>query len=176
MKVHIADLQGNDVVNGEGVCVSLWTQGCPHRCFQCHNPTTWDFNGGYEIEEDKLINQILNLINDNGVQRNFSVLGGEPLCYQNIGYVTRVLREVKNKYPTIKTFVWTGFTIEELIDDKNITILDYIDVLIDGRYIAEERDLTLPLRGSRNQRILRKGIDFKKNNKGEQNLDKHKNL
>jgi anaerobic ribonucleoside-triphosphate reductase activating protein len=87
-----------------------------------------------------------------------------------------VLREVKNKYPTIKTFVWTGFTIEELIDDKNITILDYIDVLIDGRYIAEERDLTLPLRGSRNQRILRKGIDFKKNNKGEQNLDKHKNL
>lgn len=78
--MRIAAIQYNDTTNGEGVCVSLWTQGCPHRCKGCHNPETWDFQGGKEIGRQELLKDILNHINANDVLRNFSILGGEPLA------------------------------------------------------------------------------------------------
>ena len=77
--VKYANLIKNDVVNGEGICVSLWTQGCPFRCPGCHNPETWSFEDGIDVPND-LKGQIVKAISDNGITRNFSVLGGEPLC------------------------------------------------------------------------------------------------
>ena len=152
----------DDFVNGENVCVSLWMQGCHFHCKGCHNQQTWDFNGGYEMPEN-FESDILKAISKNGIQRNFSMLGGEPLCPENRAFVCNLIKKVRETYPTIKIFVWTGYELEELRaeNDKAINeILENIDVLITGRFILEQRDITLPLRGSRNQKILYKGEDF----------------
>ena len=157
-----AGLMTNDFANGEGVCVSFWTQGCPHHCEGCQNPETWDFEGGLELPTD-IRGQIIKAICANGITRNFSVLGGEPLCPQNIEEVDQIITSVRAAFPQIKIFVWTGYTLEELQKEKNehiISILSKIDTLIDGKYIEEQRDITLKLRGSANQRVLQRGIDF----------------
>ena len=160
LNVKFAAINKNDFINGEGVCVSLWIQGCPQHCKGCHNPEQWDFNGGNEIDIDILINEILIAIEANGIQRNFSILGGEPMAQRNISNTLYILEQIKKHFSNIKTYVWTGYTIEELLSLYNKEILQNIDVLIDGRFILEERDITLKLRGSKNQRILYKGTDF----------------
>ena len=160
LNVKFAAINKNDFINGEGVCVSLRMQGCPHHCKGCHNPEQWDFNGGNEIDIDILINEILIAIEANGIQRNFSILGGEPMAQRNISNTLYILEQVKKHFPNIKTYVWTGYTIEELLSLYNKEILQNIDILIDGRFILAERDITLKLRGSKNQRILYKGTDF----------------
>ena len=145
----------NDVVNGEGVCVSFFAQGCPHRCPGCFNEETWDFNGGYEYNSD-LKWEIIKKIGANGIQRNFSMLGGEPLALQNLSMTEEIIDAVRHAYPSIKIFLWTGYTFEELTtlsDPKINKILDEIDVLIDGPFVEDLKDLTLKLRGSRNQHI-----------------------
>ena len=154
--IRIADINKNDVINGQGVCVSVWTQGCPHHCKGCHNPESWNFSGGYEVDENEIIEKILQFLVENGVQRNLSILGGEPLCIENIDFTITLLAKAKEKYPSIKTFVWTGYRMEEFSKE----VLENIDVLIDGPFILEERDITLKLRGSKNQRILYNGFDF----------------
>lgn len=154
--IRIADINKNDVINGQGVCVSIWTQGCPHRCKGCHNPESWSFSGGYEVEENETIEKILQYLVENGVQRNLSILGGEPLCAENLNFTIALLARAKEKYPHIKTFVWTGYHMEDFPREY----LENIDVLIDGPFILEERDITLKLRGSKNQRVLYNGFDF----------------
>lgn len=158
--MKIATLNKNDFINGEGVSVSLWMQGCPHHCKGCHNPEQWNFDGGNEIDINKLLQEIFAAIDANGIQRNFSILGGEPLAPQNVEDTYYILKQVKQKFPSIKTFVWTGYVLEELKTMYQEHILDDIDVLIDGRFELDKRDITLKLRGSSNQRILLKGTDF----------------
>lgn len=154
--IRITGVTPNDVVNGEGVSVSLWMQGCPHRCDGCHNPEAWDFEGGLLYNQDMLVFELLKLIEKNGIKRNLSILGGEPLCPQNRDFVEYLTHIVSNVHPDIKVFCWTGYNVEE-IDPK---YLKYIDVLIDGKFEKDKRDITLKLRGSSNQRILYKGKDF----------------
>lgn len=157
-----AGLITNDFANGTGTCVSFWTQGCPHHCPSCQNPETWDFQGGKEVPTD-IRGQIIKAICANEITRNFSVLGGEPLCDENLDEVDKIITGVRTAYPQIKIFVWTGYILEELKEKKNDKInhiLSQIDVLIDGPFIQAERDITLELRGSRNQRILYRGVDF----------------
>ena len=157
-----AGLITNDFANSIGTCVSFWAQGCPHHCSGCQNPETWDFNGGHDLPTD-IRSQIVKAICTNGITRNFSVLGGEPLCEENLEEIDQIITSVRTAYPHIKIFVWTGYTLEELQKEKNlhiISILSQIDVLIDGPFIQAERDITLELRGSRNQRILYRGVDF----------------
>lgn len=158
--MRIAGLTKNDTTNGEGICVSLWVQGCPHHCKGCHNPESWDFNGGEYKNNDILLEEIYGAISANGIQRNFSILGGEPLAPQNINDTYYILWEVKQRYPSIKTFVWTGYTLEQLKEMYKDTLLENVDVLIDGPFIKAERDVTLKFRGSKNQRILYKGVDY----------------
>lgn len=155
--MQYAGLMKNDIVDGEGVCVSFWTQGCPHKCKNCHNPETWDFNGGYEVPED-IRGEIVKAISANGITRNFSILGGEPLCEQNLDLVNSIVTAVRIAYPNIKIFIWSGYTFEELInkqDERIICILKQANYLIDGRYEDTLRDITLPLRGSSNQKIIK---------------------
>lgn len=155
----------NDFINGEGICVSLWTAGCPHHCPGCHNSQMWDEENGVLVPSD-IRGKIIKAISQNGIQRNFSILGGEPLSYYNIAFVEEMVQAIRVAYPNIKIFIWTGYTLDELqcrINQGEVQleyILSNIDVLIDGRYIEAERDITLSLRGSKNQRVLRKNIDF----------------
>lgn len=158
--MRVAGLTKNDTTNGEGICVSLWVQGCPHHCKGCHNPESWEFNGGEYINNWRLIEQISEAITANGIQRNFSILGGEPFAPQNIDDTYQILWHIKERFPSIKTFVWTGYTLQQLQDLYEDTLLDNVDVLIDGPFIKAERDITLKFRGSKNQRILYRGVDY----------------
>ena len=153
-----AGLNYNDVVNGQGVCVSFWTQGCPHHCKGCFNPETWSFSGGYELPSD-IKGQIVKAICNNGIERNFSILGGEPLCPENRKMVLEILTAVRAAYPNIKIFLWTGYELGDLLfstDDVISSILDKIDVVIDGQFDEEKIDFSLALRGSTNQWIWEK--------------------
>ena len=161
--MRYAGIIKNDVAAGEGVCVTFFSQGCEKHCPGCHNPGTWDFNGGYEFTQETL-ERIINALSANGVQRNFCIMGGEPLHPQNLFLTDLLITEVKKYYPEIKIYVWTGYTYEQLLDrtEKLLqNILENIDVLVDGPFIQEQRDITLPMRGSRNQRI----IELKENKK-----------
>ena len=154
--MRIAGLNKNDIVDGEGVCVSLWVQGCPFHCLGCQNPETWDFEGGIPAPND-LRGEIVKAISANGITRNFSILGGEPLCEENLDGVLSIITAVRIAYPDIKIYIWSGYTFAELINrkDKRINqILKQTNYLIDGRYEQELRDITLPLRGSSNQQII----------------------
>lgn len=145
----------NDVVNGDGVCVSFFVQGCPHRCPGCFNDETWDFHGGQPYGPEVKWT-IIKAISANNITRNFSVLGGEPLAPQNIDMTWEVIDAVRHAYPHITITLWTGYTYEELVanpDENLLNILNTIDILVDGPFIEAEKDLSLKLRGSRNQHI-----------------------
>lgn len=148
----------NDVVNGHGVCVSFWVQGCVHHCPNCFNPETWDFKEGKDYTEHTKW-EIIEDIGANGLQRNFSVLGGEPLAPQNLTMTAEVIKAVRNAYPNIEIVLWTGYTFNELLMDyepKIQEILSNIDFVVDGPFIEEEKDLSLQWRGSKNQHIWKK--------------------
>lgn len=154
----------NDVVNGHGVCVSFFVQGCPHHCPGCFNEETWDFHGGIPYSPEVKW-EIIKAISANNITRNFSVLGGEPLAPQNIDMTWEVVDAVRHAYPHIEITIWTGYTYEELTlrpSENLLNILNTIDILVDGPFIEEEKDLSLKLRGSRNQRIW-----VRKNNRWE---------
>ena len=154
--MRYAGIIKNDVAAGNKVCVTFFVQGCAQHCPGCHNPETWGFNGGYEFTQDTL-NKILEAITANGVQRNFAVMGGEPLHPNNLFLTNLVISEVRQKYPNIKIYLWTGYLYKDLIDKQEKllqNILNNVDVLIDGPFIQEQRDITLPMRGSKNQSII----------------------
>ena len=154
--MRYAGIIKNDVAAGKGVCVTFFVQGCSQHCPGCHNPQTWDFDGGYEFTQETM-NSIIKALNANGVQRNFCVMGGEPLHPNNLFLTNLVINEVRKKYPDIKIYLWTGYLYKDLIDKQEKllqNIFDNIDVLIDGPYIQEQRDITLPMRGSKNQSII----------------------
>ena len=146
----------NDITAAPGLCVSFFTQGCPHRCKGCHNPETWEFGRGKEFTSDTL-NQIITGLIAQGIQRDLCIMGGEPLCDENAFLTYLVIKEVKSKVPEAKVYIWTGYTYEDLQHHNHPQVrgaLELADVLIDGPYIEAERDITLEMRGSRNQRII----------------------
>lgn len=151
--MRIAAIDYNDITNGEKICVSLWFQGCPHRCKGCHNPEQWNPDGGVEVDRNKLINQIKTAITKNNIMRNFSLLGGEPLAPYNVQNAIEITKEIRKAFPHITIYCWTGYTAEKLTEEQK-EILSFVDVLIDGRYEEDLKDITLPLRGSSNQRII----------------------
>lgn len=144
----------NDVTNGEGVCVSFFVQGCDHHCYGCFNPETWAFTGGKPYTTD-IKWEIIKAISANGITRNFSVLGGEPLDQRNLDMVEEIVAAVRTAYPHIKIFLWTGYKFEDLdqTDPRIASILNNIDILVDGEFENDMRDLSLKLRGSTNQRV-----------------------
>ena len=160
--MRYAGIIPNDLSAAPGVCVTFFTQGCPHHCPGCHNPETWDYEGGKEFEGNT-IEKIEQYLTANGIHRDLCIMGGEPLCPDNQFLTLLICNTIKDKLPDTKIYIWTGYTLEELNKDSNTRtsqILEKTDAIIDGPYIAAERDITLPMRGSRNQRILYKGIDY----------------
>ena len=154
--MRFSKIKDNDIANGLGINMSLWTQGCPHHCKGCFNGETWSFEDGKEFEESNL-DYMLENINKNNVERDLSILGGEPLCPENVDGVIEVCKTFKDRFPEKKIYVWTGYVVENF-DQKQREILNYIDVLVDGPFVQDKRDLSLTMRGSSNQRV----IDVKK--------------
>lgn len=147
----------NDTANAPGVCVSFYTQGCDHRCPGCHNPETWDFEGGKDFTPD-ILHQVDKALTANNVHRDFCLLGGEPLHEQNIMLSYILIEHIKQNFPDVKIYIWTGYVLEdlrkrEINNNKLKYVLDNADYLIDGPFILAQRDITLWMRGSPNQRI-----------------------
>lgn len=156
MRYRYSGLIKNDITAAPGLCVSFFTQGCPHRCPGCHNPETWSFDGGLEFTPD-ILDTIVQALTAQGIQRNFCIMGGEPLCPENAYLTDSIVQYVKQQVPNTKIYIWSGYTYEELMENGHPNAkeaLSYCDVLIDGRFIQEQRDLTLEMRGSTNQRII----------------------
>ncbi len=163
--MRFASMRNLDISNGEGVGVSLFVQGCDRHCFNCFNSDTWDFNGGKEWTEETK-NKFIKLIDRPYINR-ISVLGGEPLAEQNLDEVLSLIKEIRISFPEKTIWLYTGYKFEDLIngihypldsewEDKVLrqSIVKLCDVLVDGEYIDEQRDITLKWRGSSNQRVI----------------------
>lgn len=138
-----------DVCNGLGIGVVLWCQGCDLHCEKCHNPETWDFEKGIPFTERtwKIIETELN----KSYITRFTLSGGHPLAKENLKEVTNLCKLIKAKYPDIKIWIYTGYIYEDI---KSYEILKYVDILVDGPFIWKQRDITLPFKGSTNQRVI----------------------
>lgn len=161
--MNYATIKKRDIANGVGVRVSLFVSGCTHHCKNCFNKETWDFDYGevYTKETENLILEYLSPQFVNGL----SLLGGEPFEPTNQKELVSLLRKVKEKYPQKDVWCYTGYLFDkELLSDSRARceytdeMLSYIDVLVDGRFVEEKKDITLQFRGSSNQRV----IDVKK--------------
>ena len=159
--MRYAGIIKNDFSAAPGTSVTFFTQGCPHRCEGCHNPETWDFEGGEEVTHDTIL-EVIEAITANGLHRNLCIMGGEPLCPENQFLTNLIINSVKEKLPDTKIYLWTGYCLEDLDMNNNRvkSILEQVDCLIDGPYDKTKRDVSLFMRGSSNQRILYKGSDY----------------
>ena len=130
--MRYAGLNRNDMSAAPGVSVSFFTQGCPHHCKGCHNPETWDFEGGKEFTYQTL-NEIIEGLTANGITRSLAIMGGEPLCPENEFLTMLLIIEVRNRVPDVPIYIWSGYTLEELMakGDRVKTILKSINYLID---------------------------------------------
>lgn len=173
--MRYAKIDECEICNGIGVGVSLFVQGCYRHCNGCFNPETWDFNGGKEWN-DEVKNQFLTLVDRPYIQR-VTLLGGEPLAYENLPEVYDLVKTIKEKFPDKKIWLYTGYELSCGINERGDLVGDFAnadtgwdngllknhivracDVVVDGEYVEELRDLTLAFRGSSNQRL----IDVKK--------------
>lgn len=148
-KCRYAAIKDFDINQSDDISVSLWMQGCEHQCTGCYNINTWDFSKGIEFTKETE-DLIVHMLTKDNIHKNLSVLGGESLSPNKINVLTKLFKRVKNLNKNIQIWVWTGYLWEEV---KNIDIIKYIDVLIDGRY---EKELHNPTRykGSDNQRVI----------------------
>ena len=153
----IAGIYWDDTAAAPGISLSVYFSGCHFHCPGCHNPEAWDFNYGQDFSFE-IIKEIIDKLNKNGVKRSLSILGGEPLCDENLIAVQALIDWCKQAYPDLVIYIWTGYTLEEL-KARKLSIIDHIlsqiTCLIDGRFEIDKRDTTLPLRGSSNQRIIK---------------------
>lgn len=159
--MNYASIIKADIANGEGFRVSLFVSGCARNCPGCFNKDAQsaDFGKSFDDKAKKKIFKEL----QNEWCKGMSLLGGEPLSKlsDNRKQVIEFAKEVKEKFPDKDIWCWSGYTLEEIQADKSMKdILKYVDVLVDGPFIEEQKDLSIPFRGSRNQRILKRGIDF----------------
>jgi anaerobic ribonucleoside-triphosphate reductase activating protein len=151
--MNFAKIETCSIENGTGFRVVLWCSGCSHHCKGCHNPETWDkcFGKEFTEKEEKIIYDLLSHDYIKGI--TFS--GGDPLFKGNLDVVFDLIKKIKKDFPNKDIWMYTGYTFEELERDfDRKKILNYIDVLVDGKFILEQRNITLAFRGSSNQRVI----------------------
>lgn len=148
-KLRISGLINDSIVDGPGIRYVIFTQGCPHACLGCHNPKTHDLNGGRWTELDSILEEI----DQNPLLDGVTLSGGEPLLQAKA--CLELVQKIKERQ--LHILVYTGYTYEELMALNNpdiMSLLQYVDVLIDGRYVQEQKSLSLLFKGSANQRII----------------------
>mgnify|MGYP000962906247 FL=1 len=149
-EIRIAGIEPESVVDGEGIRYVIFTQGCPHRCPGCHNPETHTFDGGRVADIEELFAEI----RENPLLKGVTFSGGEPFCQPKP--LAELARRVHGIGRDVTTY--TGYLYEDLLNMPDPDVADLLaqtDTLIDGPFILAEKDLTLPFRGSRNQRIIK---------------------
>lgn len=149
MEIRLAGVMPESIVDGPGYRLAVFVQGCPHGCPGCHNPKTHDFAGGYLGDTDEIIAQL----GKNPLVRGVTLTGGEPMMQS--AALAQIALKAKEK--GLNVWCYTGYTLEMLQRENNperMRLLEYVDVLVDGPYIAHERSLDLLYRGSRNQRLI----------------------
>lgn len=161
--MNYAEIKNVDIANGPGVRISLFVSGCPHHCKGCFNEVTWDFTYGKPYTQET-INHILELLKPDYI-KGITFLGGEPMAPSNQESVLNTMRQIKGHYTNKDIWLYTGYLLDTDIMGKMVDtlphtreILSYIDVLVDGPFIEEQKNLNLQFKGSENQRI----IDMKK--------------
>lgn len=162
--MRYASIRSMDISNGEGVGVSLFVQGCHFHCKNCFNQDTWDFSGGKEWNRE-IEDEFMKLVNRPYIKR-VSLLGGEPLADENVLDIMRLINRIKTECPNKKIWCYTGYTWEQIFPIVNPYLnltqaemtrqnaVKNCDILVDGRFVEEEKDLSLEFRGSKNQRII----------------------
>lgn len=157
--MNYATMKKTDIANGTGIRVSLFVSGCTHHCKGCFNQEAWDFCYGKEYTEDTQL-EILNAC-DHDYIRGLSLLGGEPLEPENQKTVLQLLKAFRERFPNKTAWCYSGYDFKRDIIDGKLAeiettkeILSLVDVLVDGEFHLEEKDLSLKFRGSRNQRII----------------------
>lgn len=162
--MNYGEIKKFDIANGPGVRVSLFVSGCRHHCKNCFNEATWDFSFGKPFTQDT-VQDILKALSPDYIA-GFSLLGGEPFEPENQPEIIKLLSEIRRRFPNKDIWCYTGFLFDkELVDgnsraktENTQKMLENIDVLVDGRFIEEQKNISLKFRGSENQRI----IDVKK--------------
>jgi anaerobic ribonucleoside-triphosphate reductase activating protein len=150
--MNIENITYPDVNNGLGCRVTLWVSGCIHHCNGCHNHQTWDFNHGirFDDEQKQKLFDILKLSYIKGI----TLSGGDPLCSYDDCF--KLVKEIKEQFPTKDIWLYTGYTLDEIYKVNKSDILQYIDVLVDGKFDITQLDRGIVFRGSRNQIIWEK--------------------
>lgn len=152
--MNYSGIKYNDMINGEGVRVSLFVSGCSHKCKGCFNKETWNKNYGNEFTREKAI-EIFNYFRKYNFLRGISLLGGDPTYSENIEPLIEFITEFKSLFPDKDIWIWSGFTWDQLKGDiKRFKLISLCDVLIEGKFILEKKDLSLKWRGSSNQRVI----------------------
>ena len=154
--MNYAAIKNCDIANGPGVRVSLFVSGCTHRCPGCFNEVAWDFDYGHPFTQET-VESILDMLRPSYI-RGLTLLGGEPFEPRNQGAVVDLLRQVKKQYPEKSIWAFTGFLFDRDILSGKLgdteEYLSYLDVLVDGPFVQEKKNLSLRFRGSENQRII----------------------
>lgn len=159
--MNYAKIYKADIANGQGFRVSLFVSGCARNCKGCFNKEAQNPDFGKPFD-DKARQKIFKELEHDWC-KGLSLLGGEPLSKlsDNRKQIIAFAKEVKEKFPEKDIWIWSGYLLDEIkTDDEMKDILKYVDVLVDGPFIEEQKDLSIPFRGSRNQRILKRGKDF----------------
>lgn len=164
INMNVAEIKTNDIANGEGVRTSLFVSGCRHHCPDCFNEIAWDFSYGKPWSEETE-QEILDSMAPPWIA-GLSLLGGEPFEPENQKELLKLLKDFKNRYPQKNVWCYSGFTFEEITGKKasraftdiSVEMLKYIDILVDGKFNKELKNIMLKFRGSENQRV----IDVKK--------------
>ncbi len=147
--MRYSQIRSLDIANGPGCRISIFVSGCEHRCKNCFNPETWNFDHGKEFTNETY-ETIMKLAEPDYIS-GLSILGGEPLHPRNLPEVLKLARKFKEKYSDKTIWLWTGYLIEEVFEDL---VDSGIDVVVDGRFVEELKDLRLKYRGSSNQRVI----------------------
>lgn len=147
MRYH--NITKDDMLNGDGLRVVLWLSGCDHCCKDCQNPITWDPNGGLEFDGEAKKELIEALDKDYVSGITFS--GGDPLYFGNRREVTELAAELRQRFPDKTIWLYSGFTYETV---KELPVMEYVDVMVDGEFQAECKDTQLHWRGSANQKVI----------------------
>lgn len=145
-----------DVNNGIGLRVTLWLQGCSHHCFNCQNPMMWDENGGQEFNETTK-EQLFEILSKPYI-KGLTLSGGDPLY--SIKDLVPLLEDIKANFPKKNIWLYTGFSFKQIFINKYLRqVLDYVDVIVDGKFENELKDISIAFRGSTNQNIWEKCSD-----------------